>query len=170
MWSITTTSLIHGSNKFRPKYQMCFASPAWEGEGQAVIVSLSVLPIYLLWNAAHRLSVLFCSVQPRPASLIVCPHRFHSPGSLWGFFFPLGRNSQGYCAGSFLIYLLIYLFLLEVRMCVELPSVCLWSSWAQVSVLLWLSSGQFNFLFSVVLSDILLLLLPMFWYPVNWER
>lgn len=148
---------------------MCFTSSTWEGEGEAVIVSLSVQPIYLLWNAAHRLSVLFCSVQPRPASLIVCPLCFHSPGSLWDFFFPSGRNSQGYCASSFLIYLPIYLFLLEVSMCIALPSVCLWSSWALVRVLLELSSGQFNFLFSVVLSDILLLLLLMFWYPVNWE-
>lgn len=58
---------------------------------------------YLLWNAAHRQSVLLCPFQPPPACLVICPFHFHSPGSLWDFF-PLDHDSQGYCAVQIFIF------------------------------------------------------------------
>lgn len=118
---------------------------------------------YLLWNAAHRQWMLFCPFQPPPARLFICPFHFHSPGSLWDFFF------HWIMILKVIVQFRFFFFPLAVCMCVSTPSVCLWSGWAQVRVLVWLSSGQFNFLPSMVSSDILLLLLAMFWSPVKWE-
>lgn len=110
-----------------PNFYVCLVKPSLTNKQhdlptesdqiQAVVVSWSVL----LPVIKHRHWMLVCPFQPLPVCLFICPFHFHSPGSLWAFFFfSLDHDSQGYWAVQIFFF---FFFSLEVCMCVYTPSV-----------------------------------------------